>query len=244
MSTATAEPQAAAGVPQAPRPAFDYRRIVANGLWTENMVFTQMLALCPLLAVTSSATNGLGMGIATTLVLVMSNIVVALLRNWISPSVRIPVFVVILAGLVTLLDMSLNAWLHDLYKVLGLFIALIAVNCGVYGRAEAFASKHPLLPSIVDGIAVGLGFTLALVVLGTVREILGTGTLFSGASMLLGEPFRFMEMTLFDDYQGFLLMILPPGGFLALGFLIAAKRVWETRRGQRRTAALPDGAGA
>lgn len=207
------------------------------------MVFAQMLALCPLLAVTGTATNGLGMGLATTAVLVMANVGVALIRNWVSTSVRIPVFVVLIATLVTLVDMSINAWLHDLYKVLGLFIALIVCNCGILGRAEAFASKNPVAASAVDGLAMGLGFTLALVVLGAVRELLGAGTLFAGASLLLGEAFRFLEITVIPDYKGFLLMILPPGGFLALGFLIAGKRVWDGKR-ERRAAALADGARA
>lgn len=225
------------------KPAVDYRSIVGRGLWTENMVFAQMLALCPLLAVTGTATNGLGMGLATTAVLVMANVGVALIRNWVSASVRIPVFVVLIATLVTLVDMSINAWLHDLYKVLGLFIALIVCNCGILGRAEAFASKNPVAASAVDGLAMGLGFTLALVVLGAVRELLGAGTLFAGASLLLGEAFRFLEITVIPDYKGFLLMILPPGGFLALGFLIAGKRVWDGKR-ERRAAALADGARA
>lgn len=225
------------------KPAVDYRGIVGRGLWTENMVFAQMLALCPLLAVTGTATNGLGMGLATTAVLVMANVGVALIRNWVSASVRIPVFVVLIATLVTLVDMSINAWLHDLYKVLGLFIALIVCNCGILGRAEAFASKNPVAASAVDGLAMGLGFTLALVVLGAVRELLGAGTLFAGASLLLGEAFRFLEITVIPDYKGFLLMILPPGGFLALGFLIAGKRVWDGKR-ERRAAALADGARA
>lgn len=226
------------------KPMVDYRGIVGRGLWTENMVFAQMLALCPLLAVTGTATNGLGMGLATTAVLVMANVGVALIRNWVSASVRIPVFVVLIATLVTLVDMSINAWLHDLYKVLGLFIALIVCNCGILGRAEAFASKNPVAASAVDGLAMGLGFTLALVVLGAVRELLGAGTLFAGASLLLGEAFRFLEITVIPDYKGFLLMILPPGGFLALGFLIAGKRVWDGKRERRRAAALPDGARA
>lgn len=216
-------------VPDRPRGP-SMRSIFSDGLWSQNMVFTQMLALCPLLAVTSTATNGLGMGLATTAVLIVANAGVALIRNWVSDSVRIPVFVVLITTLVTLVDMSINAWLHDLYKVLGLFIALIVCNCGILGRAEAFASKNPVGASAVDGLATGLGFTFALVVLGSVREVLGTGTLFAGTSLLLGEPFRFMELTVFDEYKGFLLMILPPGGFLALGFLIAGKRIWDTRR--------------
>ncbi len=206
-----------------------FRQIVNDGLWTQNMVFTQMLALCPLLAVTGTATNGLGMGLASTAVLIFANIAVSLIRDWVSPSVRIPVFIVVIASLVTLVDMSVNAWLHDLYKVLGLFIALIVCNCGILGRAEAFASRRPVADAALDGLAMGLGFTLALVALGATREIIGSGTLFSSASLLLGEPFRFLEMTLIADYKGFLLMILPPGGFLALGFLIALQRVVSSR---------------
>lgn len=213
-----------------PRPPVAYRRIFSDGLWTQNMVFAQMLALCPLLAVTGTATNGLGMGLATTAVLLCANVMVAAVRDWVASSVRIPVFVVLIATLVTLVDMSLNAWLHDLYKVLGLFIALIVCNCGILGRAEAFASRHPVGAAAADGLAMGLGFTLALVVLGAVREILGAGTLFAGARLLLGERFHFMELTIIPEYKGFLLMVLPPGGFLALGFLIAAQRVWSTRR--------------
>lgn len=245
MSTAADATLPADSAPAAPPPAIDYRGIVGRGLWSENMVFAQMLALCPLLAVTGTATNGLGMGLASTAVLLLANVGVALIRNWVSASVRIPVFVVLIASLVTLVDMSINAWLHDLYKVLGLFIALIVCNCGILGRAEAFASKNPVGAAAVDGLAMGLGFTIALVVLGAVREILGAGTLFAGASLLLGEPFHFMELTLIRDYKGFLLMILPPGGFLALGFLIAGKRVWDTRQSARqRSAAAAAGASA
>lgn len=241
MSSLTANPDSAdtAATPGDPRPSVrksDYRTIIGDGLWTQNMVFAQMLALCPLLAVTGTATNGLGMGLATTAVLLCANVIVALVRNWVSPSVRIPVFIVLIASLVTLVDMSLNAWLHDLYKVLGLFIALIVCNCGILGRAEAFASKQPVTAAAVDGLAMGIGFTLALVVLGAVREILGSGTLFADANLLLGDAFSFMELTLIPDYKGFLLMILPPGGFLALGFLMALQRVWNTRRSQQAEA--------
>ena len=229
-----------AAAPAGPR----YRDIVREGVWGQNIVFTQMLALCPLLAVTGSATNGLGMGLATTAVLVVSNTVVAMIRRWVSPSVRIPTFIVLIATLVTLVDMSLNAWLHDLHKVLGLFIALIVVNCGILGRAEAFASKQPVAASALDGLAMGAGFTLALVVLGATREVLGSGTLFASASLLLGESFRFLELTLIPDYKGFLMMILPPGGFLALGFLMALQRVAQQRRARRVAAqAVPAGAG-
>ncbi len=214
-----------------------FARIIQDGLWDNNVVFAQMLALCPLLAVTSSATNGLGMGLATTAVLVLSNTIVSSVRHLISPEVRIPVYIVLIATLVTLVDMSLNAWAHELYKVLGLFIALIVVNCAILGRAESFASKNNVLDAALDGLMMGLGFTFALVLIGGVREILGSGTLFANAHLLLGPAFAFLETTLVSDYKGFLLMILPPGGFMAVGLLLAAKRVFDQRREARATTA-------
>ncbi len=220
----------------------DYRGIFADGLWRNNVVFAQMLALCPLMAVTSSATNGLGMGLATTAVLLAANIVIASLRHFIAQEVRIPVFILLIAALVTLADMLINAWLHELYKVLGLFIPLIVVNCAVLGRAESFASRQPVLASAADGLAMGLGLTLALVVIGGCREILGSATLFAQASLLLGDGFAFLETTLIRDYKGFLLMLLPPGGFLVLGFLLAGKRVLEQRRERAKSAAPAAGA--
>ena len=206
-----------------------YSKIARDGLWDNNVVFAQMLALCPTLAVTGSATNGLGMGLATTAVLVVSNMLIAALRHSISPEVRIPVYVVIIATLVTLVDLGLNAWAHDLYKVLGLFIALIVVNCAILGRAESFASKNPILPSAFDGLMIGLGFTLALVLLGAAREIIGSGALFTNAALLLGPWAAFMELKLIPDYKNFLLIILPPGGFIVLGFLLAGKRLLDQR---------------
>lgn len=210
-----------------------YASITRDGLWNNNVVFAQMLALCPTLAVTSSATNGLGMGLATTAVLLLSNIIVSSVRHLISPAVRIPVYIALIATLVTLVDMGLNAWAHALYKVLGLFIALIVVNCAILGRAEAFASKSNLLESALDGLMMGLGFTLSLVLIGGVREVLGSGTLFANAHLLLGPAFAFLETTVVPDYKGFLLMILPPGGFMVVGFLLAAKRVMDRRRAAR-----------
>ncbi|TVR57229.1 MAG: electron transport complex subunit E [Candidatus Competibacteraceae bacterium] len=215
----------------------DYRGIFADGLWRNNAVFAQMLALCPLMAVTSSATNGLGMGLATTAVLLAANVIISSLRHLIAQEVRIPVFILLIAALVTLADMVINAWLHELYKVLGLFIPLIVANCAVLGRAEAFASRQPVLASAADGLAMGLGLTLAMVVIGACREILGSATLFSQASLLLGDGFAFLETTLIQDYKGFLLMVLPPGGFLVLGFLLAGKRVLEQRRERVKSAA-------
>lgn len=210
-----------------------YTRITRDGLWDNNVVFVQMLALCPTLAVTSSVTNGLGMGLATAAVLVFSNMIISSIRHWVSAEVRIPVYIVLIATLVTLVDMVLNAWAHELYKVLGLFIALIVVNCAILGRAEAFASKSGVAESAWDGLMMGLGFTASLMVIGGVREVLGSGTLFANAHLLLGPAFAFLETTIVPDYKGFLLMILPPGGFMVVGLLLAAKRVLDQRRAAR-----------
>jgi H+/Na+-translocating ferredoxin:NAD+ oxidoreductase subunit E len=216
-----------------------YKSITRNGLWDNNVVLCQNLALCPTLAVTSTATNGLGMGLATTVVLVFTGLFISTLRSVIVPEVRIPVFVLIIATVVTVVDMGMNAWLHDLHKVLGLFIPLIVTNCAILGRAEAFASRNAPLPAATDGLMMGLGFTLALVILGSVREILGSGTLFANASLLLGKMFVFMELTLIPDYRGFLLVVLPPGGFLALGFLLAGKRILDKRVREHSRVAKP-----
>lgn len=211
----------------------DYRRLAQDGLWSNNMVFAQMLALCPVMAVTSTATNGLGMGLATLFVLLGANMIISTLRNFISPAIRIPVYIVIIATLVTLTDMLINAFAYELYKVLGLFIALIVVNCAILGRAEAFASRNTLWDSIVDSLMMGIGLTWALVMIGGVREVIGSGTLFANAHLLLGAPFAFLEITIIPDYRGFLIMVLPPGGFIAVGFLLVAKR-WIDRRVEQR----------
>ena len=218
----------------------DYKRIARDGIWDNNVVFSQMLALCPLLAVTGTATNGLGMGLASLVVMVLSGLVISVLRGVITQEIRIPVFVLIIATLVTLVDMSMNAWLHDLYKVLGLFVPLIVTNCAILGRAESFAFRNPVTPSVFDGLMMGLGFTFALVVLGAVREIIGSGTLFANAPLLLGDMFSFLETTIIPGYSGFLLMILPPGGFLVLGFLLAAKRVIDQRIKQSKAVIVND----
>lgn len=206
-----------------------YLQITRDGLWDQNVILTQSIALCPTMALTSTATNGLGMGLATTAVLATSNLLIALVRNWISAEVRIPVFVALIASLVTLVDMMMNAWLHDLYKVLGLFIALIVVNCAILGRAEAFASREPPLAALVDGISMGLGFTGALTLIGAIREILGTGMLFQQAHLFFGQGAAWLEQTIIPNYGGMLLWILPPGGFLVMGMLLAGKRVMEQR---------------
>jgi len=214
-----------------PRGPFSY---FSTALWDYNVALVQMLALCPALAVTTTATNGLGMGLATTLVLMITNAIISALRHSISPAVRNPLMIGIIAGVVTLIDMAMNAWMHELYKVLGLFIALIVTNCAVLGRAESFSSRNPVLPSILDGAGMGIGFTWVLIVIGGVREILGSGTLFAQASLLLGEHFHWLEITVFPDFQGILLAILPPGAFIVLGFVLAFKRVIDRRRAERR----------
>jgi electron transport complex protein RnfE len=213
-----------------------YSTIARDGLWDNNIVFAQALGLCPLLAVTGTASNGLGMGLATAVVMIASGLMIAILRGIITPQVRIPVFILIIAVLVTMVDMFMNAWMHDLHKVLGLVIPLIVTNCAILGRAESFASRNNVLPSAFDGLMMGLGFTLALVLLGATREILGSGTLFANASLLLGDWASALELELIADYKGFLLIILPPGGFLVLGFILAGKRLLDRRLAEQRQA--------
>ncbi|MBE7376579.1 electron transport complex subunit E [Pseudomonas lopnurensis] len=217
----------------APRPKglFNY---FSSALWDYNVALVQMLALCPALAVTTTATNGLGMGLATTLVLMITNAIISALRHSISPAVRNPLMIGIIAGVVTLIDMAMNAWMHEMYKVLGLFIALIVTNCAVLGRAESFSSRNPVIPSVLDGAGMGIGFTWVLIVIGGIREILGSGTLFAQASLLLGEHFHWLEITVLPGFQGILLAILPPGAFIVLGFVLAFKRVVDRRRAERR----------
>ncbi|MDO8329461.1 MAG: electron transport complex subunit E [Fluviicoccus sp.] len=219
-------------------PGGGYRQNLTTGLWNNNVALVQMLGLCPTMAVTGTATNGLGMGVATMAVMMLSNLLISLLRNVISPEVRNPVMIAIIAGMVTVVDMAMNAWMHELYKVLGLFIALIVTNCAVLGRTEAFALRNGPVASVLDGLGMGLGFTWALTLLGGVREVLGSGTLFAGASTLLGPHFHWLEMTVMPADKGILLAILPPGGFMVLGIMLAGKRRVDQRLKDRRTAAL------
>jgi H+/Na+-translocating ferredoxin:NAD+ oxidoreductase subunit E len=212
--------------------ASDYGRIARDGLWDNNGVLCMLLGMCPTMAMTTSATNGLGMGLATAAVMAASNLLVALFRDRITQEVRIPVYILIVAAMVTLVDLTMNAWLHELYKVLGLFIPLIVSNCLPLARLEAFAAKEPVLPSLLDGIFMGLGFTLALTAIGAVREILGAGTLFADASLLLGPAFRFLELRILPADSAVLMMILPPGGFLTAGLMVVAKRILDVRAGK------------
>ena len=205
-------------------------KILNNGLWHNNQALVALLGLCPLLAVSNTVVNSLGLGIATTLTLVLSNGLISTCRHYILPEIRLPLFVLMIAGIVTMIELIMNAWFYELYKILGIFIPLIVTNCAIIGRAEMFASKNRLLPSLLDGFAMGLGFSIALLLLGAIREVLGMGTLLSQAELLFGESARSWQINVFDDYSGMLLALLPPGAFIGLGLLIALKNSFEHRK--------------
>jgi electron transport complex protein RnfE len=215
-----------------------YRKIFADGLWQQNTGLVVLLGLCPLLAVTGTVVNAIGLGLATTLTLVCSNLVVSLARRTLRPEIRIPAYVIIIASVVTVIQLLMQAWFYDLYRVLGIFIPLIVTNCAIIGRAEAFASRNAPLPSAIDGLATGLGFLLALVALGALRELIGKGTLMSQASLMFGELGESLQVTLIPGHPGFLLAILPPGAFIGLGMLIAGRNWLESKRSGRRKAVL------
>lgn len=204
-----------------------------NGLWKQNPGVVQLLGLCPLLAISSNVVNALSLGLATVVVMAASSLAVSGVRNFVPNEIRIPVFILIIAALVTVIDLALNAFAHPLYLVLGVFIPLITTNCIVLARADAYASKNRPLHSALDGTLMGLGLTLVLVVLGGAREIAGQGTLLSGIDLALGPAAKDWIITVLPDYKGFLLAILPPGAFLGLGLLIAGRN-WLDQRAQRR----------
>ena len=208
-------------------------KIIKDGLWTNNPALVQILGMCPLLAVSNTVINGLGLGLATALTLVATNSVVSMIRHYVRPEVRIPVFVLIIASVVTTIELAMNAWFHELYNILGIFIPLIVTNCSVIARAESFASKNKVSASFVDGLFMGLGFTAVLVVLGALREGLGFGTLFAHAQLMFGDVARDWTITLIDHYQGYLLAVLPPGAFIGLGFIIAVKNIIDKRLAER-----------
>jgi Na+-translocating ferredoxin:NAD+ oxidoreductase subunit E len=209
--------------------------VVRTGLWTNNAGLVQLLGLCPLLAVSTSLINGLGLGLATTLVLVASNLTVSMIREFVRPEIRIPVFVLVIASFVTAVELAMNAWFHELFRVLGIFIPLIVTNCAIIGRAEAFASRQPPGLAALDGLAMGVGFTGVLVTLGAARELIGQGTLFAGAHMMFGDGARAIELQLLDG--GFLLALLPPGAFIGLGLMVALKNLIDARLQRRRSPA-------
>ncbi len=203
--------------------------ITREGLWKNNVALVQLLGLCPLLAVTSTTINGIGLGIATLITLVLSNTLVSLIRDVVRQEVRLPVFVLIIASIVTIIELSMKAWFYDLFLVLGIFIPLIVTNCSIIGRAEGFASKNPVGASALDGFMMGLGFLIVLVLLGMLREIIGFGTIFAQAELMFGEGASAMQINLVEDYEGFLLAILPPGAFFGLALLIVGKNLIEQR---------------
>ncbi|WP_417597783.1 electron transport complex subunit E [Oceanospirillum sp.] len=201
-----------------------YQEITADGLWNNNPALVQLLGLCPLLAVTGSVVNALGLGIATILVLVGSNLSVSMIRNYVPEQVRLPAFVMIIASFVTCAELLMQAFTYELYLILGIFIPLIVTNCVILGRADAFASKNPVIPAATDGLMMGIGFTLVLVLLGGMRELIGQGTLFENMQLLFGPMAANWKIVVFEDYS-FLFAILPPGAFVGMGLLIALKNI-------------------
>ncbi len=213
--------------------------IIKDGLWTNNPALVQVLGLCPLLAVTSTVVNAIGLGIATLLVLIGSNLSVSLIRNFVGESVRLPAFVMIIASFVTCAELLMQAFTYELYQILGIFIPLIVTNCAILGRADAFASKNPPLPAALDGAMMGVGFLAVLIVLGGMRELIGQGTLFADMHLLLGPMASNWVIRPFEHYPDMLFMVLPPGAFMGLGLLIALKNSIDHRLKERRMAAEP-----
>jgi Na+-translocating ferredoxin:NAD+ oxidoreductase subunit E len=218
-----------------------YAAIIREGLWNNNPGLVQLLGLCPLLAISGTVVNALGLGLATIATLVLSNTLVSLLREYVRPEIRIPVYVLIIASVVTAIELVMNAWFHGLYLVLGIFIPLIVTNCAIIGRAEAFASRNTVPHAALDGLAMGLGFTGVLVTLGAIREVIGQGSLLDNAHLLFGEWGHGLRIEIFPPEHGFLLALLPPGAFLAMGLLIAVKNLIDARlKAQPVPAAAPE----
>ena len=206
-----------------------YRELALDGLWNNNPATVQILGLCPLLAVTGTVVNALGLGLATLVVLMGSNICVSLIRQYVTDAVRLPAFVMIIAAMVTVIEVLMQAFTFELYEILGIFIPLIVTNCTVLGRADAFASKNPVLPAALDGFMMGLGFLVILLILGGMRELIGLGTLFTNMQLLFGPMAADWQIQVVENYGGFLFAILPPGAFVGLGLIIAGKNVIDKR---------------
>ena len=215
------------------------KEIFVQGLWKNNSALVQLLGMCPLLAVTSTATNALGLGLATTLVLTLTNFSISLFRQWMPESIRIPIYVMIIAAVVSIVQMLINAYAFGLYQSLGIFIPLIVTNCIVVGRAEAFAARNGPFLSALDGFAIGMGATCTMFVLGSLREILGNGTLFDGAEGLLGGWSKSLRIEVFHTDTPFLLAMLPPGAFIGLGMLLAIKYLIDEKKKAKRAAVQP-----
>jgi len=223
------------------------KTLLVNGLWKNNSALVQLLGLCPLLAVTSTATNALGLGLATTLVLTCTNSAISASRRWVKPEIRIPIYVMIIAAVVSCVQMLINAYAYGLYQSLGIFIPLIVTNCIVVGRAEAVASKSSVPLSALDGCATGLGATSAMFVLGSIREIIGNGTIFDGADQLLGPWAKALRIEVVHFDSPMLLAMLPPGAFIGLGMMLAGKYMIDKKMKERaaaraaETQAAPEG---
>ncbi len=211
----------------------DYKKITLDGLWHNNPALVQLLGLCPLLAVTASVVNALSLGLASMLVLTGSNLTISMFRRFVPDAVRLPVFVMIIASFVTSIELLMQAVTYELYQILGIFIPLIVTNCVIMGRADAFASKNPVSAAALDGAMMGLGFTCVLVLLGALREALGSGTLFADMNLLFGPVAESWKITLIDNYRGFLFAILPPGAFVGMGLLIALKNIIDSKIKER-----------
>ena len=210
-----------------------YQKIAFDGLWRNNTATVQLLGLCPLLACSGSVVNGLGLGLATTLALVTSNAAVSLLRHHIPDTIRIPIFVMIIAAFVSCIELFMHAFTYQLYQILGIFIPLIVTNCALLGRAEAFASKNNTAAAAFDGLMIGVGFTLVLVLLGAMRELLGNGTLFANMHLLFGDIAKDWTLSI-PNYKKFLFFILPPSAFLCLGLIIAGKNIIDEQLKNRK----------
>lgn len=217
-----------------------YREIAVNGLWKNNPGLVQLLGLCPLLGTSNSTVNALGLGLATALVLACSNAAVSLIRNAVTPAVRLPAFVMIIAALTTCIELLMQAFTYELYQILGIFIPLITTNCIILGRAEAFAAKNNVARASFDGLMMGIGFGLVLVAIGAVRELFGTGALFANMHLLFGPLAADWQITFIQDYKGFLLAILPPGAFIVLGLLIALKNRIDHAMAERAKVEEPE----
>lgn len=209
-----------------------YKEITTNGLWKNNPALVQLLGLCPLLAVTGSVVNALGLGLATMLVLVGSNAAVSLIRKQVSDAVKIPAFVMIIATFTTCTELLMKAFTYELYLILGIFIPLIVTNCAILGRAEAFASKNTIASSVLDGLMMGSGFAIVLLVIGAIREIFGVGTIFANMDLLFGPIAANWNINLFGEGYGFLILVLPPGAFIVTGMLIALKNLIDSKLAQ------------
>jgi len=207
----------------------DCRKIIMDGLWHNNPGLVQLLGLCPLLAVTGNIINGLGLGLATLATLTVSNTLISITRHWVRKEIRIPYYVLVIASIVTVIDLTMYAITPQLHHILGIFIPLIVTNCVIIGRAEAFASKNRIPRAALDGFMMGLGFTLVLITLGAMRELIGNGTLLSEAAVMFGDAARNWSIQVFENYKGLLLAILPPGAFIGMGFLIALKNIIDRR---------------